>query len=109
MRTLNLKEAAAFLHVSPAALRQKACSGQIHGAKPGKRWVFLEEDLVAFLRSLYPQPRQAPQSGCKEVTLCHSTNAATRGGFASQPPTESRYADLLGLPVARKRRSSMTD
>ena len=32
-QTLNLIEAAMFLHMSPAVLRQKARAGIIHGAK----------------------------------------------------------------------------
>ena len=40
-RTLDLNEAAEFLRMSPAVLRQKARAGIIKGAKPGKRWVFL--------------------------------------------------------------------
>ncbi|MGB7933836.1 MAG: helix-turn-helix domain-containing protein, partial [Gammaproteobacteria bacterium] len=43
-RTLDLNEASEFLRMSPAVLRQKARSGIIKGAKPGKRWVFLECD-----------------------------------------------------------------
>ena len=80
MRTLDLNEAAAFLHMSPAALRQKAKAGVIQGAKPGKRWVFLEADLADHLRSLYAGPRQAPRSGCDKEASCHSTNAVVPGG-----------------------------
>lgn len=57
MRTLLLHEAAALLHMSPAVLRQKAHQGRIKAAKPGKAWVFLEDDLVAYLGSLYSQSR----------------------------------------------------
>jgi len=57
MKTLNLQEAAAFLQMNPEALRQKAKAGDIPGAKPGTCWVFLAEDLVEYLRSLYPTPR----------------------------------------------------
>ncbi len=37
-RTLDLNEAAEFLHMSPAVVRQKAEAGIILGAKPGKCW-----------------------------------------------------------------------
>ena len=50
MQTFNLEEAAEFLHMSPAVLGQKAREGLIRAAKPGKRWVFLEDDLVSYLR-----------------------------------------------------------
>ena len=109
MRTLDLNEAAAFLRMSPAVLRQKAKAGLIQGAKPGKRWVFLEADLADYLRSLYAGSWQAPRSGCDKEASCHSTNAVVPGGSVLPPPTASRYADLLGLPSARKRRSTTTD
>jgi len=46
-KTFDLVEAVDFLHMSPAVLRKKAKAGIIQGAKPGKRWVFLEADLAA--------------------------------------------------------------
>jgi hypothetical protein len=107
--TLDLKEAAAFLHMSPAVLRQKARAGIIKGAKPGKCWVFLVVDLTEYLRSLYRVPGQAPQSGWKEVSQCHSTNAANSGGSDSPPPMASLYAARLGLETGSKPRSTTTD
>ena len=107
-RTLDLQEAAAFLRMSPAVLRQKARSGKVRGAKPGKCWVFLQSDLVAYLRSLYAGDEQMPCGDWKEVFPCHSLNAVPSGGSGSRPRTGSRYADLLGLPTNDKRKSSTT-
>ena len=68
--TLTLKEAANFLHMAPATLREKAASGTIPAAKPGKRWVFLESELVAFLKAGYPNSGKASLSGSDtEVSL----------------------------------------
>lgn len=53
MRTLDLHQAADFLCMNPEALRQKAKAGVIPGAKPGKCWVFLEEDLAEYIRTAY--------------------------------------------------------
>lgn len=98
MLTLTLEEAALFLHMSPQVLCRKAREGKIAAAKPGRRWVFLEEDLVSYLRSLYAVTGQAPLSGCdEEVSICHLTNAATSGGLASQHQVGGEYANLLGL------------
>lgn len=104
--TFDLVEAAAFLRMSPAVLRQKARLGLVRGAKPGKGWVFLESDLVAFLRSLYSAHGQAPLSGCgrKEATAWHSINAAASGGPGSQHPMGSEYAALLGLETGDRQR-----
>ena len=41
MRTLDLTEAAEFLHLHPHTLEAKARAGEVPGAKPGKCWVFL--------------------------------------------------------------------
>lgn len=109
-QTLDLLEAAHFLRMSPAVLRQKAKLGIIPGAKPGKRWVFLEAELALYLRSLYALPGQAPLSDCKpkEVQSCHSTNAANSGGCVSLPLTDAEYADRLGLPTGRPQRNTTT-
>src|SRR6185436_3956716 len=98
MRTLDLNAAADFLHMSPAVLRQKARKGAVRAAKPGKCWVFLEDDLVAYLRSLYSCHGQAPSSGCEsEDSTCHLSYAVKRGGYASRTPVESEYNALLTL------------
>jgi hypothetical protein len=41
MNTLNLKQAAAFLHMHPEEVRSRAKRGLIPGAKVGRKWVFL--------------------------------------------------------------------
>ena len=51
--TFDLEEAAAFLKMSPEALRRKAKAREIPGAKVGKCWCFYKPDLVAYLRSRY--------------------------------------------------------
>ena len=108
-RTLNLEQAACFLQMSPAVLRQKAKAGVVRGAKPGKRWVFLEADLVAYLRSLYRSPRQALQvTTTHKEDVCHCTNANRRGGYDSPRRVESEYDALLGLRTGPKPKSSTT-
>ena len=77
-QTLTLKEAAAFLKMCPEALRRKAKVGEIPGAKPGKCWCFLEEDLIVYLRQCYAHSansRRLPPSG---VTLAPSPSQAGR-------------------------------
>jgi Helix-turn-helix domain len=70
MNTLDLQAAAAFLHIHPVTLQEKARAGEIPGAKIGKRWVFVDVDLIEHIRSQYP--RRVLQSERKEfdhVTL----------------------------------------
>ncbi|HEV2227536.1 MAG TPA: helix-turn-helix domain-containing protein [Steroidobacteraceae bacterium] len=100
MKTLDLKEAAEFLRMHPEEVRSRAKRGRIPGAKTGRRWVFLEADLAAHIRSLYPQPRQALQVTSSEKELiCHYADAVVSGGSTSALRTGSEYAELLGLPT----------
>jgi len=99
METLELKEAARFLRCHPEELRRRAKAGAVPGAKVGRAWVFLKDDLVAYLRSLYPQSRQALQVTLRKEMECHFANAVESGGSTFVPPMGSEYAELLKLPT----------
>ena len=107
MDTLTLQEAAALLKIHPVTLLGKARAGEIPGAKIGKCWVFVEVDLIEYIRSQYP--RRALQGEHAEVSLCHSKNAKTHriGGLIS-PMMDAEYSTVLGLPTARKLRNTTT-
>ena len=98
MITLTLLEAAAFLKVHPEELRRRAKAGLIPGAKVGRAWVFLQEDLADYLRSLYSRPRQALRVTLrKELEQCHFADVVQSGGSTCSPLPENEYAALLGL------------
>src|SRR6185295_7462469 len=108
MRTLGLHEAAAFLRMHPEEVRRRAKAGVVPGAKAGRCWVFLEPDLADYLRSLYPEPRQALQvTPGKEVIECHFANAVTRGGLIS-PHEAASALDALLAPATKPRRRNTT-
>ena len=50
MRTFDLQECADFLKVDRTTAMKLAQQGDIIGARIGRAWVFLEDDVVAFLR-----------------------------------------------------------
>jgi len=108
MRTLNLREAAKFLHLHPEELRQRAKAGRIPGAKVGRAWVFLEDDLSSHVRSLYVSPRQAPQIGSPKDVASHHAGGRRPGGSTLPVSVERAYADLLGLPRKPARKKSTT-
>ena len=109
MRTFDLHEAASFLRMSPAVLRRHAREGRLKAAKPGKRWVFLEDDLAAYLGQLYAGRRQAPLSGSnREKSSWGYTDAVMSGGSISPRQTAREYAALLGLTTKSKRSNSTT-
>lgn len=97
MKTLVLEEAAQFLHMHPITLLRKANSGEIPGAKIGKRWIFLEVDLVDYVRAQYSS--RVMQGAHEEVT-CRSTNAKILlSGGSSYITAEKSYNEALGLPI----------
>ncbi|WP_416186776.1 helix-turn-helix domain-containing protein [Glaciimonas sp. CA11.2] len=108
MDTLNLIEAAHFLRMHAEELRRRTKLGQIPGAKVGKCWVYIRQDLAEYVRSLYPQPRQALQVTQKKDELCRSINAVVRGGSASPHLQESELDALLKQKSKLKRRSCTT-
>jgi excisionase family DNA binding protein len=94
--TLTLKEAVAFLKLSLEALRRKAKAGEIPGAKVGKCWVFLEKDLVEYIRSQYANPRRATRVATnQEVKSCHSFAETKAGGSISAHQAERELDALL--------------
>jgi excisionase family DNA binding protein len=107
MRTLNLKEAAAFLKIHPVTLQDKARAGEIPGAKIGRAWVFIEIDLLEHIRSKCP--RRALQGDSTEVSECHSSNVRThRIGGSNSTTREDDYSKVLALPTKPKRGSTTT-
>lgn len=81
--TFDLEQAACFLNVSPSTAQEMAASGELPGAKIGRAWVFLEEDLVDWLREQIKFQREQRQS--KNYNL-------------SKPPSSSK------APISRKNR-----
>lgn len=49
-KTLNLEECAAFLKVHPNTVSDLAVTGELPGAKIGRAWVFVEDDVLDYLR-----------------------------------------------------------
>ncbi|MDV6344783.1 helix-turn-helix domain-containing protein [Nitrosomonas sp. Is37] len=109
MKTLNLEEAAQFLKLHPEEVRRRVKAGIIPGAKLGKRWAFIDDDLAAYMRLLYPTPRQALQVGHREKTLCHSLNVEKHGGLASPHQAASVLDALLQQKTESRRKNSTTN
>lgn len=51
MRTLDINECAEFLKIERTHALKLAGVGELPGAKIGKSWVFLEDDLADYLRA----------------------------------------------------------
>jgi len=99
--TLNLKEAASFLKIHPQTLRTRAIAGELPGAKIGKSWVFIKEDLAHVIRSRYIGSGRASLS--KGDNLCFTDDPILKTGGANSPhQTDKRYEELL-KPATKKK------
>ena len=66
MKTLDLTEAAGLLKVHENTVMEMVSAGTIPGAKIGRAWVFLDEDLFEYVRreiTRQSAARVAGQSG----------------------------------------------
>ena len=75
LKSYGTKEAAGFLRISPGSICRRAASGELVGYKPGRRWVFLEEDLIAYLKSTQPYIPQLPQVRHRSISTVESPAA----------------------------------
>jgi excisionase family DNA binding protein len=91
MTTLRLQAAADLLGMSPVTLRKRAAAGKVPGYKVGKPWVFLHDELLAYLKS---------------TRRCPSIAAPTlRTGGVDSNSTAERSASQLALRIAARRKS----
>jgi hypothetical protein len=109
VNTLTLLQAAGFLKMHPEEVRSRAKRGLIPACKPGRRWVFIDDDLAAFLRDQYAAQRQALRvtSGKGDAPWA-SAREALSGGSISRHRQASEYDDLLKLKTGARRKNSTT-
>jgi excisionase family DNA binding protein len=77
--TLDIDGVAALLHAERETVMQFARRGELAGTRIGKSWVFLREDVIAFLRQHIAADTQARQrSICEPIAMAVSTPAKSR-------------------------------
>ncbi|MBK1699779.1 hypothetical protein CKO22_02285 [Thiococcus pfennigii] len=110
MKTLDLNQAAAFLRMHAESVRRLAQSGAIPSAKPGKAWVFIDEDLAAWLRSQYARgARAAEPAEDRRQTCSIADTTAAAGGCDSPRRTAAKYDSLLARPTRKPPRNTRRD
>jgi excisionase family DNA binding protein len=100
LTTITADEAAILLKMNKTSLMRKAKRGEIPGIKPGKRWVFVLEDLHEWMKGAYANMRQVSNfvdTSDKDTRKCHLRKEAKSGGQSSPLQTENEYESLLGL------------
>lgn len=93
--TIDLTEAAQFLGVHRETAREWAASGKIPGAKIGKDWRFLPEDLKEYVRSQYRREE------------CHSISKVV-STMSTSSTRDAELDALLAPRIKRKPRSITT-
>ena len=102
MKTLDIDECAEFLKINRTAASEMAVTGDLPGARIGPAWVFLEDDLVEYLRTLIRHQRRERQETllekkqdeeCKaedEIKGAPTTILQHRRNQQAMPPVRSR-------------------
>lgn len=96
MKTLNIDEAAEFLGAHKETVRRLAVTGLIPGAKVGRGWRFIEQDLVTYMRNKYSTCDASQGVNMRSIDIWHSTKEMGSGGLTSAI-RENAYAKALGL------------
>jgi hypothetical protein len=94
VNTIGLTAAALLLHIHPKTLAARAAKGDIPGAKVGRAWVFIEEDLLAFMRGQYVEKVSCPST---------SRKGPRSGGRASASPVALGCVGQLDTLIAQRR------
>lgn len=69
---LTLRQAAAFLALHPNTVRSLVRAGQLPGSKTGRNWRFIAADLVAWIRTRYPDGARVQLSADDKEAAWHS-------------------------------------
>ena len=73
VKTFDINEAADFLKIDRSTALELAKFGALPGAKVGRAWVFMEDELVAYLRDVTRKQTQARRATCRGGTDARSS------------------------------------
>ena len=99
MQTLDIDQAGAWLKCDPETVRAMAASGELPAAKVGRAWVFVDVDLIEWLRSQY-------RASCRSTKTSKNLNTITPASASKAVP---EFAEALGLPTRSKLGASTTN
>lgn len=88
-QTMDLASVASYLGAKAETVAQLARNGELPGAQIGKGWIFLREDVLAFLRMRIAQETDARR--------------AAKAGTHPQDPREAALTELHAVAVAYPR------
>ena len=102
MKTYDINEAADFLKIDRSTALELANLGTLPGAKVGRAWVFMEDELVAYLRDVtrkQTQARRARREAAQIIDRGPAGARRRRGGAAGRCPS---YQSLAARSLPRR-------
>jgi excisionase family DNA binding protein len=98
MKTFNIEEASEFLGAHKETVRRLVMVGKLPGVKVGRSWRFIEQDLVLYMRSQYPERVTSQGAVIRRKEQWRFTKGTRSGGSVS-PIMDKEYNEALGLPT----------
>jgi excisionase family DNA binding protein len=96
MKTYDINETADFLKVDRSTALELAGTGEIPGAKVGRSWVFLENDLVEYLRDTVRR-----QTDLRREQSNSTQRKNTRIEAPDNPAKRGRRQPIPSLPTVQ--------
>ena len=94
--TLDIDACAEFLKINRATALELAGAGTLPGAKIGRSWVFLEDELTEYLRA--ETRKQMRERQAKATTAAELDAAAARNPSMVVTPPRRRGKERRALP-----------
>ena len=91
MKTLNVQGVAEMFFCHPDTISAMAAAGEIPAAKVGRSWVFIEEDLLNWLRSRYERQQETVEK-----------QPIKRSPFSSREDGIRQLEKMLGRPIKQR-------
>lgn len=92
MKTYDINEVADFLKVDRSTALDLANLGALPGAKVGRAWVFMEDELVGYLRDLTRKQTQVRRATAEPIQVMYGAHQQPK------PVRRSRRRPVPDLP-----------
>lgn len=102
MKTYDVNEAADFLKVDRSTAMNLAVDGTLPGAKVGRAWVFIEDELVNYLRDVTRKQTQERRAQAEALKTLLSSAPEPRRFIGRRPRKLPVLPELSGEIAATK-------
>jgi len=103
MKTYDINEAADFLKIDRSTALELAHIGTLPGDKVGRSWVFMEDELVAYLRDVTRKQTQARRANAAAAQVIGRGPSRSRSPGAAVVAGRCRnYQSLAAKSLPRR-------